>query len=90
MPGRDTYISHAELWGGPEDGALVWVPQLLPDLLGVHRMQDGTLIPIRDQRQLMLEHAHVSVYRHAPDLEGDGRVRPVYRWCSRPPGQVDA
>lgn len=54
-----------ELWGGPEDGALVWMPPGdLPRLVGVHRTQDGALIPIRG-RQLNLELAHVLVYERA-------------------------
>lgn len=82
-------LSHAELWGGPEDGLLVWVPAALPELLGVYRLQDGTVIPLRDQRQLSHAREHVHRYRHDPDAD-TGRVRPVYRWCSRPPSQADA
>jgi hypothetical protein len=55
----------AELWGGPEDGARVWMPPgELPRLVGVHRTADGALVPIRG-RQLNLERAHVCVYERA-------------------------
>jgi hypothetical protein len=82
-------LSHAELWGGPEDGELVWVPAVLPYLIGVVRTDDGALVPVRDLRQLQIEREHVAVYVHDPERE-QGRVRPVYRYRSRPPSQVDA
>lgn len=55
---------HVQLWGGPEDGATLWVPVgELPRLVGVHRTEDGALVPIRG-RSLNLELAHVTVYEH--------------------------
>lgn len=83
-------MSSAELWGGPEDGEHVWVPKVLPELIGVHRLADGALVPIRDQRQLALHRDHVSVYT----LDGDAHDpsgRPRYRWRNgRPSGQEEA
>jgi len=54
-----------QLWGGPEDGATVYVPPgPAPLLVGVHRMADGALVPIRG-RSLDRELAHVQVYERA-------------------------
>lgn len=83
-------LAHAELWGGPEDGERVWVPALLPELIGVQRMPDGALVPVRDQRALQQPATGTAVYRLASRGTYDGRVGPLYRWCSRPPGQVPA
>lgn len=55
---------HVRLWGGPEDGAHLYVPEReLPRLVGVHRLQDGPLVPIRGGA-LRLEMAQVLVYEH--------------------------
>jgi hypothetical protein len=58
----------AQLWGGPEDGASVWMaPGDLPARVGVHRLPDGGLVPIRG-RALLLEdspqYPHLQVYEH--------------------------
>lgn len=56
----------AELWGGPEDGAQVWMPPgELPRLVGVHRTADGALVPIRGRGVLDTETPHVCVYERA-------------------------
>lgn len=55
---------HVLLWGGPEDGAQLWVPPgELPQLVGAHRTLDGALVPIRG-RALHAELEHVAVYEH--------------------------
>lgn len=37
-----------ELWGGPYDGDRVWCPPgELPPVIGVHRTDDGALVPVR-------------------------------------------
>jgi hypothetical protein len=89
-----TPYSQAELFGGPEDGAIVWVsPGAPPELLGVVRLEDGALVPVRDQRQLEAERQHVVVYVRAPELDHGCRcpdrrhARPVYRWRNGRPGQ---
>lgn len=58
---------HARLWGGPMDGATVFLGSGdLPDRVGMHRTADDRLVPIRGSGQLdMLTAAHVEVYEHA-------------------------
>jgi hypothetical protein len=89
--------TQAVLFGGPEDGATVWVPPgSPPQLLGVHRMEDGALVPVRDQRQLSAAREQVVVYQRAPELDRPCRCPdrrhavPVYRWRNGRPGQVEA
>lgn len=62
---------HALLWGGPEDGAAVWLPPGDPPArVGVHRTGDGALVPVRG-RALLHEAAghpaagHLQVYERA-------------------------
>lgn len=58
---------HAQLWGGPEDGATLYVPPgELPALIGAHRTLDGALVPIRG-RALHVELEHVEVYERATE-----------------------
>lgn len=61
---------HAQLWGGPEDGATVWLDGAdLPARVGVHRTADGVLVPIRTRALLMHADAgHVAVYERAVAL----------------------
>jgi hypothetical protein len=55
---------YAQLWGGPEDGARLWMPPGdLPARVGTHRNQRGELVPIRG-RALLLELEHLPVYEH--------------------------
>lgn len=58
---------HVQLYGGPEDGATVYVPPgNLPERVGVARQPDGALVPIRS-RQILADPAaagHVQVYEH--------------------------
>jgi hypothetical protein len=60
---------HVQLWGGPEDGATVFMDGAdLPARVGVHRTRDGYLIPIRSRALnlgLPLVADHVAVYEHA-------------------------
>ena len=70
---------HVTLWGGPHDGAQLWLPPgELPELLGVQRGQDGQLYPLRSSLARMLP--AVETYRLNPDLPG---VRYLFeRWTS--------
>jgi hypothetical protein len=56
---------YAQLWGGPEDGARLWMPPGdLPARVGAHRTARGELVPIRG-RALVLELDHLPVYERA-------------------------
>lgn len=51
-----------ELWGGPHDGATVWCPPgELPRVIGVHRTEDGTVVPVRSALVGMLPGVDVYV-----------------------------
>lgn len=65
----------ARLWGGPEDGATVWMPPGdLPARVGVLRTGTGLLVPIRGRGQLATAPEAVAVYEHL--------TRGVLRtWC---------
>jgi hypothetical protein len=59
---------HAELWGGPMDGASVFMGDgELPARVGMHRTADGQLVPIRTRALVQLQHSpeHVQVYERA-------------------------
>lgn len=74
-----------ELWGGPFDGTQVWCPPgELPDVVGMHRTADGTVVPVRAASARLLP--HVVTYRlgelmaaryrgRAPRYLYDGRSR---------------
>jgi hypothetical protein len=83
---------YAQLWGGPEDGARLWMPPGdLPARVGAHRTARGELVPIRGHA-LVMELEHLPVYErltavlahHFPAadpavlLEPDA---PVYLWA---------
>lgn len=70
LRGRD-----ARLWGGPEDGATVWMPPGdLPARVGVIRDGAGLLVPLRGAGQLATPDPQVAVYEHL--------TRGVLRaWC---------
>ena len=76
----------AQLWGGREDGATVYLPPgELPRQIGVHRTADGQLVPIRARSVLYQELAHVAVYEHVTvEL-----ARPVFGQWSCTPALVD-
>jgi hypothetical protein len=81
-----TALQDVELYGGPEDGALLWLPPgELPHKLGVHRITSGDLVPIRG-RALVLELPALPVYQRAADVKPDRVLRdghqvPVYVWA---------
>lgn len=55
----------AQLWGGPEDGASLYVPPGdLPRRIGAHRTADGALVPIRGAALLHENPGHIQVYEH--------------------------
>jgi hypothetical protein len=58
---------HVLLWGGPEDGAVVWVDGGdLPARIGTARTAGGALVPIRSRALLASPDAgHVQVYERA-------------------------
>lgn len=56
---------HAQLWGGPMDGASVFIGDgPMPPRVGMHRTVDDKLVPIRGSGQLDLLAVaqHVQVY----------------------------
>jgi hypothetical protein len=59
---------HVQLWGGPEDGAVVFMDGGdLPPRVGTHRTAAGHLVPIRSRALnlgLPLVADHVAVYEH--------------------------
>jgi hypothetical protein len=57
---------HVQLWGGPEDGATVWMDGgQLPPRVGAHRTAAGHLVPIRTRALLVCPDAgSVAVYEH--------------------------
>lgn len=66
-----------ELWGGPHDGATVWLPPgPLPDLIGVQAADDGALLPVRSATVRLLLAQHVDSYRRRDDS-------PRYVWAAR-------
>lgn len=59
---------HVQLWGGPMDGAAVFVGDGdLPARVGMHRTADDALVPIRGSAQLNMPVVaqHVQVYERA-------------------------
>lgn len=61
-----------ELWGGPFDGERIWCPPGdLPELIGVHRTEDGRAVPIRAAIARMLG---VETY-HRGEAPGDLAAR---------------
>lgn len=63
---------HVQLWGGPMDGATVFVGDgELPARVGMHRTADDYLVPIRTRAlqgplegDLAAMYTHVQVYEH--------------------------
>jgi hypothetical protein len=81
---------HAQLRGGPEDGATVWLPDGdLPARVGVHRLPDGALVPIRG-RALTLELGHVAVYERATIDVLRAWTRAVGMRVAEPTGRAEA
>lgn len=73
-----------ELWGGPDDGATVWVPPgELPPVIGVHVTDDGTVVPVRSATARLM--ADVRTYRVGSAEAAAAAGRPVrYQYDGRP------
>lgn len=73
---------HVTLWGGPHDGAALWLPPgELPDLIGVQRAPDGQLHPLRSATTRLL--TGCETYARGGEDGRDGSTRYLYAaWTS--------